>query len=231
MVLLPLLGRMGVPDGSIAVDLKTRGFFPRGGGVVGVSIEPIKSLRPIHIVERGASIVSIKGVIVASKNARKDAKAAVAAVRREIADRFGNQAGGTFLVAIEIDTTDSDRDAEGDISKLTPREAKAAAAVAQREGARGSNASDVTHSGGIKSNGDGDGDGAVDRTSQRTTKGLSMKEKRQLHLERQGLFEATMQCQLVLETDSGALFAADALLENSKSRGVVDPDDLVRLSE
>jgi len=50
-VLLPLLNRQcGV---EVQIDLHKRGFFPRGGGEVLVSAEPLKFLKPVSLVDRG----------------------------------------------------------------------------------------------------------------------------------------------------------------------------------
>ncbi|RZF49285.1 hypothetical protein LSTR_LSTR013374 [Laodelphax striatellus] len=49
-VIKPLLKRFGA---SFDCDLKKRGFFPKGGGEVLVTIDPIKSLNPINMTETG----------------------------------------------------------------------------------------------------------------------------------------------------------------------------------
>ena len=49
---LPLLSRMGA---SVSMQLIRYGFFPRGGGQITVAIDPVPHLRPIELVERGAS--------------------------------------------------------------------------------------------------------------------------------------------------------------------------------
>lgn len=49
-VLLPVLSRMGV---RANLRLLRRGFYPRGGGIIQVSTEPVKRLSPIELVEVG----------------------------------------------------------------------------------------------------------------------------------------------------------------------------------
>ncbi len=48
--LLPLLRRMGL---GVQAALERPGFYPRGGGVVRLSISPARPLRPIHLERRG----------------------------------------------------------------------------------------------------------------------------------------------------------------------------------
>lgn len=48
-VLLPLLGRMGV---RVALDVRRRGYYPRGGGEVELSVQPGK-LRPMRLEDPG----------------------------------------------------------------------------------------------------------------------------------------------------------------------------------
>lgn len=54
----------------------------------------------------------------------------------------------------------------------------------------------------------------------------TFRERRQMAKERAAMSDAAMQCQLVLTTTTGAVHAADCLLETAKHRGAVDPDDL-----
>ena len=48
---VPLLNRMGP---RIKTHLQRPGFYPVGGGIVAVTIEPVAKLQPLKIVERGA---------------------------------------------------------------------------------------------------------------------------------------------------------------------------------
>ena len=67
---LPLLGRMGAP---VEARLERAGYYPRGGGVVTVEVEPAR-LRPLELLERGP-VPAIQG------------EARVAALPRHIAER------------------------------------------------------------------------------------------------------------------------------------------------
>jgi RNA 3'-terminal phosphate cyclase (ATP) len=48
---LPLLARMGA---NVAIELTRHGFYPRGGGEIRVSIEPVSRWSPLELHERGA---------------------------------------------------------------------------------------------------------------------------------------------------------------------------------
>lgn len=48
---LPLIGRMGA---TVDAELQRPGFYPVGGGVMRVRIEPVGRLEPLQLVERGA---------------------------------------------------------------------------------------------------------------------------------------------------------------------------------
>jgi RNA 3'-terminal phosphate cyclase (ATP) len=48
---LPLLARMGA---DVAIDLLRYGFYPRGGGQIRVSVEPVTQWRALELHERGA---------------------------------------------------------------------------------------------------------------------------------------------------------------------------------
>jgi RNA 3'-terminal phosphate cyclase (ATP) len=48
---LPLIARMGP---AIDLDLERHGFYPRGGGVINVQINPADRLRPFELLARGA---------------------------------------------------------------------------------------------------------------------------------------------------------------------------------
>ena len=47
---LPILERMGP---RVSVELERHGFYPAGGGLIRVAIEPVKQLKPISIMDRG----------------------------------------------------------------------------------------------------------------------------------------------------------------------------------
>ncbi len=57
-VLIPILGKMGA---NINMEVLRRGYYPKGGGIVKVYIEPVKELKPIELLERG-KFINIEGV-------------------------------------------------------------------------------------------------------------------------------------------------------------------------
>lgn len=62
-VLLPTIGKMGLKG---SVDLIRRGFYPRGGGIVRTSVEPVKTLKPIVLTEFG-EVLKIRGLSYSSR--------------------------------------------------------------------------------------------------------------------------------------------------------------------
>jgi len=56
-ILQPVLEKFGA---KCHFEVVKRGYFPRGGGVVKVSVEPVRSLKPIEMLERG-TLVQITG--------------------------------------------------------------------------------------------------------------------------------------------------------------------------
>lgn len=61
-------------------------------------------------------------------------------------------------------------------------------------------------------------------------KHVTFKERRAMHEERERQHVAAIQCQLVLTTTTGAMMGADALVENAKTRAVIDPEEVARLA-
>jgi RNA 3'-terminal phosphate cyclase (ATP) len=60
-VFAPLLGKMGM---QADIRLERHGFYPAGGGVMDVRIDPTHALRPLHLVERGElRAISAKALI------------------------------------------------------------------------------------------------------------------------------------------------------------------------
>jgi RNA 3'-terminal phosphate cyclase (ATP) len=57
---------------------------------------------------------------------------------------------------------------------------------------------------------------------------VTMKERRALHEERERHSAAAVQCQLVLTTTTGAIIGSDALVESTKSRQAIDPQDVAQ---
>ncbi|XP_037090891.1 RNA 3'-terminal phosphate cyclase-like [Pollicipes pollicipes] len=61
-VFRPLLQRFG---GDLHCDLKRRGYFPRGGGQVDISVTPVTQLRPVDMLESG-KLVRVTGIAFAA---------------------------------------------------------------------------------------------------------------------------------------------------------------------
>ena len=110
-VFLPLAkARFGLPD-DIVIDIQRRGFFPKGGGVVKVSVPPHKSkLKPISLVHRG----QVTGIRIRSFYAGKcprwvSEKMANAAVRelRQATDLIPTQVNPSVEIVLEPNAIDS----------------------------------------------------------------------------------------------------------------------------
>jgi len=56
-VFLPVLGRIGI---SVRATIESYGFYPRGGGIVRVEVEPVKEISPLVALDRG-KLYSIRG--------------------------------------------------------------------------------------------------------------------------------------------------------------------------
>ncbi len=86
-VFKPLIERMGA---NFNIILKRRGHYPKGGGLVELHVKPLKNLRPLEILERGA-VKEIRGlshcVRLPKHVAERQAKAA-----KEFLSRFGYEA-------------------------------------------------------------------------------------------------------------------------------------------
>lgn len=61
-VFLPLLRRLGA---HVEVEVRRRGYYPRGGGIVEVVIEPTQTWSPLDLLERG-EIRRVRGIAHAS---------------------------------------------------------------------------------------------------------------------------------------------------------------------
>lgn len=104
-VLVPLLGRMGV---QVHLDLHRWGFYPRGGGVLGVHIEPAGRFLPLHLVDRGA-VRAVRATAVVAGLPRHIARRELQVVRRmlpgaevevEVLDRRQGP-GNVLMVEVE----------------------------------------------------------------------------------------------------------------------------------
>ncbi|MCM8778477.1 MAG: RNA 3'-terminal phosphate cyclase [Candidatus Omnitrophica bacterium] len=66
-VILPLLKKIGV---SIKLNLLRRGYYPKGGGEIGISVSKIQNFSPLVLVEQG-KILKIRGLSHAAKYLEK----------------------------------------------------------------------------------------------------------------------------------------------------------------
>ncbi|KAK0144125.1 RNA 3'-terminal phosphate cyclase [Merluccius polli] len=90
-VLKPILEKFGV---HFDCDIRMRGYYPKGGGEVVVTVNPIKQLSPITMTDRG-TITKIYGRafvagVLPYKLAKDMSTAAVRTIRREIKDLYIN---------------------------------------------------------------------------------------------------------------------------------------------
>lgn len=114
LVFLPVLRRMGL---NVALTVHKYGYYPRGNGAVSMTVEPCKSLKPLHL-EKFGRVKSLKGVSVCTFLAERDvakrqAKAANLALAKngywadiEIVNDKSNpiQKGSSIVLQCETDT-------------------------------------------------------------------------------------------------------------------------------
>ncbi len=100
-VLLPILSRMGV---KAEVQVLRRGHYPRGGGHVRLTVDPVDKLRPINSIDFG-NVQEIKGrshcVKLPAHVAERQAKAATEFLRKQ---------GINVPINIDIETYPPHRD-------------------------------------------------------------------------------------------------------------------------
>ncbi|KAJ0065736.1 hypothetical protein NL108_017567, partial [Boleophthalmus pectinirostris] len=87
----PIVEKFGV---NFNCDIRMRGFYPKGGGEVQVTVNPVKELLPVVMTERG-SITKIYGRayvagVLPYKLAKDMSSAAVRTIRKEIKDLYIN---------------------------------------------------------------------------------------------------------------------------------------------
>jgi RNA 3'-terminal phosphate cyclase (ATP) len=183
LVLIPLLERMGLPHCAVELDIARRGFYPRGGGNVTVSISPVADLKALELTSRG-KVVTVQGVVSGfGRTARRDLKAAASTVRALIHQRFGDEVHVSIEVAKESNSPASSAQTSVEPTQREPHN---------------------NH--------------------------VTFKERRAMHEERERQHAAAIQCQLVLTTTTGAAMGADALVENAKTRAVIDPEEVAQLA-
>ncbi|HDH07062.1 MAG TPA: RNA 3'-terminal phosphate cyclase [Thermoproteales archaeon] len=81
-----ILEKMGV---KVDINIVRRGHYPRGGGIVEVSVDPVKFLKPLNVTERGR-IIEIRGISHAVKLpahvAERQKKSAIDFLRKKLPD-------------------------------------------------------------------------------------------------------------------------------------------------
>ncbi|KAK7889159.1 hypothetical protein WMY93_024719 [Mugilogobius chulae] len=87
----PIVEKFGV---NFDCDIKMRGFYPKGGGEVQVTVNPVKELLPVVLTDRG-TITKIYGRafvagVLPFKLAKDMSTAAVRTIRKEIKDLYIN---------------------------------------------------------------------------------------------------------------------------------------------
>uniref|UniRef100_A0A2K6A7R5 RNA 3'-terminal phosphate cyclase n=1 Tax=Mandrillus leucophaeus TaxID=9568 RepID=A0A2K6A7R5_MANLE len=91
MVFKPIVEKFGF---RFNCDIKTRGYYPKGGGEVIVRMSPVKQLNPINLTDRGCVTKIYGRAFVAGvlpfKVAKDMAAAAVRCIRKEIRDLYVN---------------------------------------------------------------------------------------------------------------------------------------------
>uniref|UniRef100_A0A3Q2NS87 RNA 3'-terminal phosphate cyclase n=1 Tax=Fundulus heteroclitus TaxID=8078 RepID=A0A3Q2NS87_FUNHE len=90
-VFKPMVERFGV---RFDCDIRMRGYYPKGGGEVMVTVNPVKELQPVTLTERG-NITKIHGRafvagVLPYKLAKDMSAAAVRTIRKEIKELYIN---------------------------------------------------------------------------------------------------------------------------------------------
>ncbi|XP_061594856.1 RNA 3'-terminal phosphate cyclase [Cololabis saira] len=90
-VFKPILEKFGV---RFDCDIKMRGYYPKGGGEILATVNPVKELQPVNMTERG-NITKIHGRayvagVLPYKLAKDMSTAAVRTIRKEIKDLYIN---------------------------------------------------------------------------------------------------------------------------------------------
>ncbi|KAM4739992.1 RNA 3'-terminal phosphate cyclase-like [Anableps anableps] len=90
-VFKPIVEKFGV---HFDCDIRLRGYYPKGGGEVMVTVNPVKELQPVTMTERG-TITKIHGRafvagVLPFKLAKDMSAAAVRTIRKEIKELYIN---------------------------------------------------------------------------------------------------------------------------------------------
>mmetsp|Transcript_12032 Transcript_12032/g.41761 ORF Transcript_12032/g.41761 Transcript_12032/m.41761 type:complete len:217 (-) Transcript_12032:2134-2784(-) len=79
-VALPLMRRLTGMEAS--VSLKRRGFFPRGGGEITLTVSPKERLAAFRMLERG-DVVELQGIVLGSEQTLKELQSSLLQTLRE----------------------------------------------------------------------------------------------------------------------------------------------------
>ncbi|XP_034529593.1 RNA 3'-terminal phosphate cyclase [Notolabrus celidotus] len=90
-VFKPIVEKFGI---NFDCDIRMRGYYPKGGGEVMVTVNPVKELQPVNMMERG-NITKIYGRtfvagVLPFKLAKDMSTAAVRTIRKEIKELYVN---------------------------------------------------------------------------------------------------------------------------------------------
>ncbi len=80
MVLIPMLSRMGF---EIELEVKRRGHYPRGGGIVIIRSKPVGRIKPLQLIDRGR-IIRVEGISHAVKLPRHVAERQALSAKKEL---------------------------------------------------------------------------------------------------------------------------------------------------
>jgi RNA 3'-terminal phosphate cyclase (ATP) len=105
---LPVLQRLGP---GISVQLNRPGFYPAGGGEFDVSIQPVKQLKPLELLERG-EIKNQKATAIVARLPEKIAERELKVVRENLGwpeewlavEKIENSLGPGNVIFIEIES-------------------------------------------------------------------------------------------------------------------------------
>ena len=112
LVLGPTLARFGVT--GIDIHVEKRGFFPRGGGTVKASVQPVQCLKAIRLVDRGRVKRVFGRSFVAGKLPERVAQVMAATARDMLSSRIESSSSSAEAVDIDIDVVcETRRSAEG----------------------------------------------------------------------------------------------------------------------
>ena len=80
MVLIPMLSRMGF---EIELEVKRRGHYPHGGGIVIIRSKPVGRIKPLQLIDRGR-MIRVEGISHAVKLPRHVAERQALSAKKEL---------------------------------------------------------------------------------------------------------------------------------------------------